>query len=162
MYSFGIYYDCLSNNIPVVLTIATQKISKNWFSMAVLKGSNKPLMLHNSIDIVYGPTSKTSWKVFIFWAFRGKLTLKSTLTKGASSRPEILLKKNLNPKFPGYHKWNVGRFIMPLYPFPVDTLRRFNAYKTSISYRRWNDVLCLLGYIFGSKTSLKLPITFTG
>ena len=132
MYSFRIYYDCLSNNIPVVLTIATQKISKNWFSMAVLKGSNKPLMLHNSIDIVYGPTPKTSWKVFIFWAFREKLTRKSTLTKGASSRPEILLKKNLNPKFPGYHNWNVGRFIMPLYPFPVDTLRRVNADKTSI------------------------------
>ena len=136
MYSFRIYYDCLSNNIPVVLTIATQKISKNWFSMAVLKGSIKPLMLHNSIDIVYGPTPKTSWKVFIFWAFRGKLTRKSTLTKGASSRPEILLKKNLNPKFPGYHNWNVGRFIMPLYPFPVDTLCRFNAYKTSIQRLR--------------------------
>ena len=35
----------------------------------------------------------------------------------------------------------------------VDTGRSFNVYKTSIdvvytTYRRWNDVACLLGYIF--------------
>ena len=29
-------------------------------------------------------------------------------------------------------------------PFPVDTRRRFNVYKTS--YRHWNNVVCLLGF----------------
>ena len=37
------------------------------------------------------------------------------------------------------HVFNSGYF------FPVDTRRHFNVYTTS--YRRWNDVVCLLGLI---------------
>ena len=51
-------------------------------------------------------------------------------------------------------------FLLPLFVsfFPVDTHRRFNVDTTS--YRRWNDVVSLLGWSTTSFTSVKVTLLF--